>query len=433
MRVVRAITIAAGLSLGVPLAVVGPSVRGYAAPACAVPAASTIVAAEAPWAQRRFGLGRLAGVADGAGVIIAVLDSGVDVANPQLNGAVSAGLDLLDPGGDGRLDCVGHGTAVASIIAARQRDGRGLIGVAPAATILPIRVSERTDTDGTGRTAPTAAVAAALRTAVDRGARVINLSLTTDHDDPALREAVRQAAARDVVIVAAAGNRRESGNPRTYPAAYDGVIGVGAIAADGTAIAQSQAGDYVDLVAPGADILAAARGGGYATYAGTSFAAAFVSGAAALVRQYYPRLSAADVARRLTATADPVANWNPAAQAGPGPTDSAARSGPAQPGPTQPGPGPTPDSPYGAGVVNPFRAVTGLIPTSARPGAGPVPSPPLNAATAAEKRSTAATNRRARTLAAGAAAVALVVLILGSVLPRGTRRRWRITAGVRTG
>jgi membrane-anchored mycosin MYCP len=381
MRLVRVFMVTAGVSLGVPLAFVGPSVRGYATPACAVPVPSATVTAEVPWAQRRFGLGRLDGVADGAGVVVAVVDSGVDAANPQLTGAVLAGIDVLDTGGDGRLDCVGHGTAVASIIAARPRSGNGLVGVAPAATILPIRVSERTDNETGGRSAPASSVAAALRTAVDRGARVVNMSLTTDQDDPALRAAVRQAVAHDVVVVAAAGNRREAGNPRTYPAAYDGVLGVGAIQPDGVRTAESQTGDYVDLLAPGADVVAATRGGGQARYAGTSFAAAFVSGTAALVRQYLPRLTATQVTERLKATAD----------AGPEAT----------------------------AVLNPYRAVTGW-PAEREPGtAAPLPADPLPV-----KRHRDGLDQRAGYLAGGGAIAAVLILIAGGALPRAARRRW---------
>jgi type VII secretion-associated serine protease mycosin len=367
--------------------------RVYAAPACGAPPASqpaTQGSGERPWAQERQGLDRLAGLADGAGVLVAVIDSGVDATHPQLAGSVVAGIDALDAGGDGRVDCVGHGTAVASIVAGRPRPGVGFRGVAPAATVLPVRVSERVDDETGGRAAPLAEVAAAVRRAADRGARVINLSLTTDRDDPALRDAVRYARARDALVVAAAGNRYEDGNPLPFPAAYEGVVGVGGVQADGSRVPTSQTGPQVDLVAPGADITAAARGGGYARYAGTSFAAAFVAGTAALVRQYQPALTADQVAQRLVATADAL--------------------------------DPAPASGLGAGLVNPYRAVTASL--DARPAAvaGPVTRRPPDPAARRAAIAAARDERTAYRLALGGVAAVALLLLVASALPRLRRR-----------
>ena len=163
-------------------------------------------------------------------MIVAVLDSGVDRRHPQLRGRVLPGRDLLD-GGDGSTDCVGHGTAVAGIIAAAPAGGTGFAGLAPRARILPVRVSEQREVDGEnpGRRVDPAGLARAIRWAVDRDAAVLNLSLVLHHDDPAVRAAVAYAHSRDVVVVAVAGNRQQEGAPTPYPAAYDGVIGVGAI------------------------------------------------------------------------------------------------------------------------------------------------------------------------------------------------------------
>jgi membrane-anchored mycosin MYCP len=372
----------------------GPS-AAVAAPACSgsAPVAGSMIA-EPPWAQRIHGRERLTGLADGSGITVAVIDSGVDATHPQLSGAVGAGIDVLDAG-DGRIDCVGHGTAVASIIGGRPRAGTAFSGVAPGATIMPIRVSERID-GASGRAASPTALAGALRQAVNRGARVVNLSFTTDRDEPSVRDAVRYVRSRDVVVVAAVGNRQETGNPRPYPASYDGVIGVGAVQPDGTRVPTSQTGDFVDLAAPGADIIAAARGGGHARYTGTSFAAAYVAGTAVLVRQYHPHLTEAQVSERLTATADAASE----------------RDG------------------LGAGVVNPYRAVTAQTgDNSARP-AGPQtgqsdpaapadPAGPVTNAIGPDARSRSTAYR-----IAGAGAVAVGLLLLGaSALPRARRRR----------
>jgi membrane-anchored mycosin MYCP len=364
--------------------------RVYAAPTCGAPQPAAQASDEPPWAQQQQGLDRLAGLADGAGVLVAVVDSGVDATHPQLAGAVVPGLDLLDAGGDGRVDCVGHGTAVASIVAGRTRAGVAFRGVAPAATVLPVRVSERVDDEAGGRAAPLAEVASAVRRAADRGARVINLSLTTDRDDPALRDAVRYARTRDALVVAAAGNRFEAGNPLPFPAAYEGVLGVGAVQPDGARLPTSQTGPHVDLVAPGADVTAVARGGGYARYAGTSFAAAFVAGTAALVRQYHPELTADQVAQRLLATADAL--------------------------------DPAPASGFGAGLANPYRAVTASLDAKPPATAGPVTRRPPDPAARRAALAAARDKRTAYWLAFGGALAVALLLLAASALPRLRRR-----------
>jgi subtilisin family serine protease len=217
-------------------------------------------------------------LATGAGVRVAVVDSGVDGAAPQLRGRVVPGRELLP----GRADCAGHGTAVAASV----------VGVAPGVSIVPVRVSEGDpgDAAGVGR------VAEGIRWAAGPGhAEVINISLVIGVDDRRVRSAVAQAVGRGVVVVAAAGNDPVRGG--RYPAAYPGVIGVGAILSSGEAASFSPVGPHVDLVAVGD--------------AGTSFSAAFVSGAAALVRERFPELSGAQVAARLVGTSDRVGRLNP--------------------------------------------------------------------------------------------------------------------------
>ncbi|GAB3948080.1 hypothetical protein GCM10027614_44470 [Micromonospora vulcania] len=329
---------------------------------------------------------------------VAVVDSGVDRAHPQLAGRVLAGTDLLDPGGDGSRDCAGHGTGVASIIAAAPRAGVAFHGLAPGARILPVRVSEQQVVEGreSGRTVSADEFARAIRWAVDHGADVVNLSVVLYADDPDVRSAVQYAVDRNVVLVAAAGNLHDSGDPRPFPAAYDGVLGVGAIGADGVRATFSQTGPYVDLVAPGTEVLTAAPGQGHHRVEGTSYAAPFVAATAALLRQYRPELTAVQVAERIVATVDPA-------------------------------PGPGHGGGYGAGVLNPYRAVT-------ETGGGRAASPGAVVTLADVRADPAVVARQARRATArdrallvgtviGAAAV--VVALLALVLPRGARRRWR--------
>ncbi|MET7875878.1 type VII secretion-associated serine protease mycosin [Micromonospora profundi] len=391
----------AGLSAALLTGAVLPPAAAHAAlreaPACATPFAPVRPVDATPWPQQRYDPARLTPLTTGAGVTVAVVDSGVDRVHPQLAGRVRAGTDLLDPGGDGGRDCAGHGTGVASIIAATPRSGIAFHGLAPGARILPVRVSEQQVVQGreSGRTVSADEFARAIRWAVDHDADVVNLSVVLYTDDPQVRAAVQYALDRDVVLVAAAGNLHDSGNPRPFPAAYDGVLGVGAIAVDGARAAFSQIGAYVDLVAPGSDVLVAAPGQGHQRVEGTSYAVPFVAATAALLRSYRPELTAAQVAQRIVATADPA----PGAGHGGG---------------------------YGAGVLNPYRAVTetGGGATAPRPVAALADDradPVLLARQ--ERRATA----RDRALAVGAVigTVAVAVVLLALVLPRGARRRWR--------
>ncbi|MFJ8831481.1 MULTISPECIES: type VII secretion-associated serine protease mycosin [Micromonospora] len=380
------------LVTGVPAA----AAAARAPAGCASPPAPARPVADQPWPQQRYAPDRLTPLATGAGVVVAVVDSGVDRSHPQLAGRVLDGADFLDGGGDGTRDCAGHGTGVASIIAAAPQPGVAFRGLAPDARILPVRVSEQQVVEGreSGRTVDAAGFARAIRWAVDHDADVLNLSVVLYADDPAVRAAVAYAVRRDVVVVAAAGNLHDNGDPRPYPAAYDGVLGVGAIGRDGTRSAFSQTGSYVDVVAPGSEVLMAAPRSGHQRAEGTSYATPFVAGTAALLRQYRPRLSADEVAGRIVAAADPA---------------------------------PGRDAGYGAGVLNPYRAVTesaGATDSRTRPGAALPEDRPDPAALARQSRRDSA---RDRALLAAAVAGGAVVLVaaLALVLPRGARRRWR--------
>ncbi|MFJ6196557.1 type VII secretion-associated serine protease mycosin [Micromonospora sp. NPDC092111] len=390
------VALAAALLTALPAGIVSSVTPARAAPACATPPAPARPVAAAPWPQRRYAPERLAPLATGTGVTVAVVDSGVDRRHPQLRGRVLDGADFLDPGGDGTHDCAGHGTGVASIIAAGETSGVAFRGLAPRARILPVRVSEQQVVDGreSGRTVSATGFAEAIRWAVDHDADVLNLSVVLYADDPAVRAAVDYAVRRDVVVVAAAGNLHDSGDPRPYPAAYDGVLGVGAVTAQGSRAPFSQTGPYVDLVAPGSDVLMAAPGQGHQRAEGTSYAAPFVAATAALVRQYRPELTAAQVARRIVGTADPAPGGD--------------RGG------------------YGAGVLNPYRAVveTGAGPVPAARPVAALPADRPDPAVLAQRHRRAAARDRALLVATVTGAVAAVAVLLAVVLPCGARRRW---------
>jgi type VII secretion-associated serine protease mycosin len=394
----RASTLVTALTLGAGLGpVVAPPANGYAAPRCTeIPAGTKI--GEIPWAQQRLAPERLAPLADGSGVTVAVIDSGVDRRHPQLRGRVSAGADFLDPRPDGTLDCVGHGTAVASLIAAGPPpSGVAFRGLAPGVEIVPVRVSEQHTIDGEtqGRAASAAQFAAAIRWAVDEGdADVLNLSVVLLRDEPAVRGAIEHAMAEDVVVVAAAGNAHGQGNPRPYPAGYPGVLGVGAIGPEGVREDYSQTGGYVDVVAPGGGVTVAWPDGRYSVQSGTSYATPFVAATAALIRQYRPDLTAGQVVRRIVATADPA----------PGGSRSEA---------------------YGGGVVNPYRAVTEAVAVGAPERAAPLAPLAPDPATVAADRRRAGNRRQALILASAGGGVAGLVLLVALVIPRGARRRWR--------
>ncbi|MBK9180870.1 MAG: S8 family serine peptidase [Acidimicrobiales bacterium] len=221
-------------------------------------------------------------------VALAVLDGGVDPTLPALVGRVDVLRGCRATNSRTLDDVQGHGTAVAAVAAAGWGDPSGVAGLAPGVRVLSCKVL---DDLGRGWSSD---VAAGLRVAVDAGAAVINMSFNGPDDDPVLAAAVADARARGVVLVAAAGNT--VGDVPQYPAAHPGVVAVGAADRDGSLLWFSARGAWVDVLAPGRDVLVPEPGGGLALASGTSVAAPFVAGAAALVRSWAAALPAAVVA-----------------------------------------------------------------------------------------------------------------------------------------
>jgi type VII secretion-associated serine protease mycosin len=302
----------AAATLGGCLALAAPAAPAFAAgvpSAVGVPAVLAPLADPSPlvgdsvredgWQLETLNVAEAWTYANGAGVTVAVIDSGVDARHPDLVGQVLPGLDLVDTKGDGD-DLVGHGTTVAAIIAGRGDDNVGVIGIAPKARILPVRVL-----DEENRYDDAVVVAKGVRWAVDNGARVINLSLGGNGTSAALAAALDYAFAKDVVVVACTGNTSASSDPEVwYPAREPGVIAVAGMERDGRRLwGGSITGKETVVTAPATDLVGARAGGEYWRVQGTSFAAPMVSGTAALIRSRWPTMPAGEVINRIIRTA----------------------------------------------------------------------------------------------------------------------------------
>ncbi|NEB75055.1 type VII secretion-associated serine protease mycosin [Streptomyces sp. SID14478] len=268
-----------------------------------------------PWALQRVNLDELWQEATGKNVRVAVIDTGVDIKNPQLTSAVDAksGKNYLKKkikgetnqewgNASGTTDTVGHGTRVAGIIAARKGKGTGFVGLAPAAKIIPIK---QNDAEGTG-TAETLALA--INHAVTQGADVINISQDTANaaePAPELQQAVDAALNKKIVVVASAGNDGLGGKAgRTYPASYPGVLAVAASDRNNERASFSQAGEWLGVAAPGVDMISTVPQGGQCSDNGTSFSAPYVAGVAALLKEKHADWSAAQIVAQIEQTAE---------------------------------------------------------------------------------------------------------------------------------
>jgi subtilisin family serine protease len=285
----------------------------------------------AQWAPQAMRLPQAQALSTGAGVRVAVLDTGVDAAHPALAGRLMPGFDFVDfdsdpseVGSAATSVSFGHGTHVAALVAL----------AAPGAAIMPLRVL---DADGAGNAwvlaeAMLHAVDPDRNPATNDGAQVINLSLGSFNrtrlldtiarlsacaipvvaGDPAVDpladpgyngDRERCKAFNGAVVVAAAGNDASS-TQRLYPAAEGayGLLPVAASNADRTLAAFSNSGNWIDVAAPGEGLTSAVPGGGWGTWSGTSMAAPMAAGVAALVKSAYPKMSAKEIARRIVAT-----------------------------------------------------------------------------------------------------------------------------------
>ncbi|CAM5531094.1 type VII secretion-associated serine protease [Streptomyces spiroverticillatus] len=356
-----------------------------------------------PWPLQRLQLNEIweKSPGRGKGVRVAVIDSGVDVKNPQLKQAVdrNAGGNFLPgehPGKDdprGTTDEVGHGTKVAGIIAARPHPDTGFVGLAPEATIIPI---DQNDAEGRGTPG---LLAQAIDHARDHGAQIINISQDTSDtsDQPDLKRAVKAALDKDIVIIASAGNNGTDGKAKpTYPASYQGVLAVASSDRDNERAYFSQTGTFVGIAAPGTDIVSTVPRGGHCTDSGTSFSAPYVAGLAALIKSKHDDWTGAEIVTQIQQTAE--------------------RSSPG------------PDPLLGWGVADPLRALT----DDAHPRSHPVAERPPRAQTPDPLHAPTGETPQERTVRLSvyvltAAAVALAALTGAAVAVRDARRRGRRT------
>ena len=404
--------------------------------ACVSPLGGDPGAAARPWAQDRLRITDAWRWGRGAGQTVAVVDTGV-ASHPRLAGRLLDGGDFVGPGSTGTADCDGHGTLVAGIVAAAPDPSSGpggFVGVAPEARILAIRQSSATIAVA-GRDRPGAGdvvtLARAVLRAVDLGATVVNISeaaclpvAVAPRVLAPLRAAIRAAVDRDVVVVAAAGNAGSGACLQTDPSGTeegqvvapawfgDDVLSVGYVGQDGRPSPRTVRGAWVSVAAPGTDVVSlASTGGGLvdrvqpaggapddpagSPIEGSSFAAPYVAGVAALVRARFPALSAREVTARIVATAT---------------AGSSAAQGGAH------------DDAVGAGIVDPVAALS-----------APLGGPPAAATAGPEDTSAgrvdlagggdADSGARAVALIGTAGAAGLGGLVAGAVvLARRTRR-----------
>jgi type VII secretion-associated serine protease mycosin len=356
MRLLALVALAAAVAPApTPSVAPGPSVtavvqataspsRAAPSPSPAAPASPSTSAPPSPdpirqnqWYLDFLHIDQVHQITRGAGVTVALIDTGVDASHPDLAGSILPGTDFGPLKSDGRKDVFGHGTAMAGLIAGHGR----ILGIAPEAKILPVKPVFTNDNGGVADTEEP------IRWAVDHGAQVISMSIGDDAPTPAWGRAIQYALSKDVVVVAAVSNKGQGTHP-TGLAMAPGVVVVSGVDQTGKFDPISLTGDVVTVAAPSRDCWSTRIGGGYGGSTGTSNSAAITSGVVALIRSRFPDFDGPAVVRRLTATAH----------------DEGADGR---------------DPLYGFGVIDPLRALTATLPSETSPatattGASPSPS-----------------------------------------------------------
>jgi membrane-anchored mycosin MYCP len=368
-----------------------------------------------PWEIANAGVSQLSSGSNavtGAGVKVAIIDTGANATNAQLADAITGGQDFTG-GNNDRTDVDGHGTMVASIIGARANANNGMVGIAPGADLLIYREA------GCNVTSPPAndedTLANAIRAAVGAGARIINISQDGCTPDAKLQSAVQYAYESGVLIVTSAGNFGDSQdqdpntntncgvNPVMYPAAYvPYVLSVGAADQDGNVPTWSETGSYVGVCAPGLAIGALFPNGQIVIDSGTSFAAPYVAGLAALIVQAHPDWTPAILMKVLESTASGHGSWNDSAGWGDVNVMNALKADPSHLIGLY-GSGPNADGPASAAPKLPGAAMAPIV------AAAPSPS--------------VVDQRKGAYIAVAGALLFVVVAVAGTLIARDARRR----------
>jgi len=230
-------------------------------------------------------------------VVVAVVDTGVDLNHPDLVNVLVPGYDFVNNDPE-PMDDNGHGTHVAGIIAAQVNNLIGVAGLSWGAKIMPVKALNA------GGVGTDLAAANGIIWAVDRGAKVVNLSFGGTDFSATLQNAIAYAYSKGALVIAAAGNEAEKGNPVVYPAALDQVLAVGATDNNDSKASFSSYGSYLDLVAPGTGIISTSLDDAYSYKSGTSMAAPHVAGLAALLFSREPGIGPEEIRRRIEQSAD---------------------------------------------------------------------------------------------------------------------------------